>query len=398
MSVTERFFRYVKINTQSSDVSETTPSTDCQLELAKVLYDECVALGFDSVELSSSGIVYATLSSTDETKDTIGLLAHMDTATEISGANVNPRFIEKYDGSTIQLNDTYSMSCDEFESLSKCIGDDLIVTDGTTLLGGDDKAGVAIIMDAMEKLIESKKPHGKIMVAFTCDEEVGRGTDSFELDKFKVDYAYTVDGGDIECIDYDNFNAARASIKIHGTTIHPGDAKGKMVNAALIAGELISMFPSDQTPATTELREGFYHLLSVNAECESASLEYLLREHDDDKFEAQKKFVLDAVASLNEKYGDRIEVEIKDQYKNMLTFIKKDMRCIDRANAAILKAGIKPVSTPVRGGTDGSRLSEMGLLCPNLGTGSFNHHGRFEFASVQKMEKMVEIVGNIILD
>lgn len=398
MSVTERFFRYVKINTQSSDVSETTPSTDCQLELAKVLYDECVALGFDSVELSSSGIVYATLSSTDETKDTIGLLAHMDTATEISGANVNPRFIEKYDGSTIQLNDTYSMSCDEFESLSKCIGDDLIVTDGTTLLGGDDKAGVAIIMDAMEKLIESKKPHGKIMVAFTCDEEVGRGTDSFELDKFKVDYAYTVDGGDIECIDYDNFNAARASIKIHGTTIHPGDAKGKMVNAALVAGELISMFPSDQTPATTELREGFYHLLSVNAECESASLEYLLREHDDDKFEAQKKFVLDAVASLNEKYGDRIEVEIKDQYKNMLTFIKKDMRCIDRANAAILKAGIKPVSTPVRGGTDGSRLSEMGLLCPNLGTGSFNHHGRFEFASVQKMEKMVEIVGNIILD
>lgn len=396
MSVAERFLRYVKINTQADDISLSIPSSSCQLELAKVLYEECKQIGFDSVKLSDSGIVYATLYSNDETMDNIGFLAHMDTACELSGKNVNPRIIYGYDGKTIELNDEYSMSPKEFESLSTCIGEDLIVTDGTTLLGGDDKAGIAIIMQAIEEIILSKKSHGKIMVAFTCDEEVGRGTDTFELDKFEVDYAYTVDGGEIECIDYENFNAARATITIAGTTIHPGDAKGRMINAGLLAAEFVESFPKNQTPATTELKEGFYHLLSISGDVESTKLEYLLREHDDDKFKAQKSFVEDLVNNFNGKYGQRFSLEIKDQYKNMYSFIKHDMRCIERANKAIKQVGLEPVSLPVRGGTDGAMLSEKGLLCPNLGTGSFNHHGRFEFASIQKMEKMVEIVSSIV--
>lgn len=396
MSVSEKFLKYVKVNTQSSDESLTTPSTMCQFDLAKILEKECIDLGFDAVYLSESGIVYATLNATVDGKDSIGFLAHMDTATEISGANVHPRIVKEYAGDTIHLNEEYSMSPDEFEALSECIGDDLIITDGTTLLGGDDKAGIAIIMEAMETLIQSKKPHGKIMVAFTCDEEVGRGTESFELDRFDVDYAYTVDGGRVDCIDYENFNAARATIHITGTSIHPGDAKGKMINAALLAGEVIAQFPIDQTPATTEDREGFYHLLEVKGNVENATLDYILREHDSVKFEAQKVFVQEIVQAMNAKYPGHFQVEIRDQYLNMYAYIKEDMRCVHRARKAIATSGLDPVSIPVRGGTDGAMLSNRGLLCPNLGTGSYNHHGRFEFASIQKMEKMVEIVMNII--
>ena len=396
MDLKDRFLRYVKVNTQADDSSLSIPSTMHQKDLAKILAKECQQMGFDEVKLDESGIVYATLFSTDDAKDSIGFLAHMDTACELSGANVKPRIVENYQGQTIHLNEEYSMSKEEYPALRTCIGEDLVITDGTTLLGADDKAGIAIIMSAMEKVIKEKLSHGKIMVAFTCDEEIGRGIDTFDLGHFDVDYAYTIDGGKIECVDYENFNAAKAHIAIKGSAIHPGDAKDKMVNAALLAVELAASFPKDQIPSKTENREGFYHLVNMKADVETAHLEYILREHDEMKFQAQKVFVKELVADLNKKYPGRFDLKITDQYKNMYTFIKKDMRCINKAKQAIKDAGIEPVSNPVRGGTDGAMLSEKGLLCPNLGTGSFNHHGRYEFASIQKMNKMVEIVVNII--
>lgn len=396
MKIKERFLKYVSINTQADEDSSSVPSSACQLDLARILAQECKEIGFDEVQLDESGIVYATLFSTDDTKDAIGFLAHMDTACELSGKDVKPRIIENYQGEVIQLNDHYSMSKEMYPALATCISEDLIVTDGTTLLGGDDKAGIAIIMSALEKVIKEKIPHGKIMVAFTCDEEVGRGTDTFDLDRFDVDYAYTIDGGEVECVDYENFNAAKAHIEIVGSSIHPGDAKDKMINAGLLAVEFASRFPKEQIPSKTEGREGFYHLTNLQGDVELTTLDYILREHDEDKFKAQKNFVTDLVDEFNQKYDGRFQLEIKDQYKNMYSYIKHDMRCVDKAKQAIEMAGIKPVSNPVRGGTDGAMLSEKGLLTPNLGTGSFNHHGRYEFASIQKMEKMVDIVINII--
>lgn len=394
--VIDRFLKYVSFDTQSDENSQTTPSTKKQLVLARELEKECLELGFDSVEFID-GTVYAILNAnTDEKLDAIGLVAHMDTASEISGANVNPRIIKNYDGSTIVLNEEYSMDSKQFPALENVLGDDLIVTDGTTLLGGDDKAGIAIIMSAVEKLIASNKKHGLVAVAFTPDEEIGRGVDCFKLDKFPVDYAFTVDGDRIDGVDYETFNAAQAQITIHGTSIHPGDAKDRMVNASLLAVEFASMLPVDQTPATTENREGFYHLLSMDGACEEAHLSYIIREHDFEKFTAMKKQMEDWVCIMNEKYGNRFEVEISDQYYNMVQYMNGDMRSVNRARCAMESLGIVPVSTPVRGGTDGAMLTEKGLITPNLGTGSYNHHGRFEFADIQHMEKLVEIVSRII--
>ena len=394
--VVDRFLKYVSLDTQSDENSLSTPSTDKQLVLARELEKECVELGFDSVELVD-GTVYAILNAnTNEKLDAIGLVAHMDTASEISGANVRPRIVKNYDGSTIVLNEEYSMDPQQFPALENVIGDDLIVTDGTTLLGGDDKAGIAIIMSAVERLILSKKKHGLVAVAFTPDEEIGRGVKCFKLDKFPVDYAFTVDGDRIDGVDYETFNAAQAQITIHGTSIHPGDAKDRMVNASLLAVEFASMLPVDQTPATTENREGFYHLLSMDGACEEAHLSYIIREHDFEKFTAMKKQMEDWVCFMNEKYEDRFEVEICDQYYNMVQYMNGDMRSVNRARCAMESLGISPVSTPVRGGTDGAMLTEKGLITPNLGTGSYNHHGRFEFADIQHMEKLVEIVSKII--
>lgn len=394
--VIDRFLKYVSFDTQSDETCETTPSTSKQLNLARELEKECKELGFDSVELNE-GTVYAILNAnTDKKMDAIGLVSHMDTASEITGANVKPRIVEKYDGSTIVLNDEYSMDPAHFPALKNVIGDDLIVTDGTTLLGGDDKAGIAIIMSSIEKLIASKKEHGLVAVAFTPDEEIGRGVKCFKLDKFPVDYAFTVDGDRMDAVDYETFNAAHAQITIHGTSIHPGDAKGRMVNAALLAVEFASMLPADKTPATTEGREGFYHLLSMDGECEEAHLSYIIREHDFEKFNAMKAQMQEWVRLMNEKYADRFECAISDQYYNMVQYMNGDMRSVNRAKSAMESLGIVPVSTPVRGGTDGAMLTEKGLITPNLGTGSYNHHGRFEFADIQQMEKLVEIVAKII--
>ena len=353
--------------------------------LARELKKECESLGFDSVELTDTGIVYAYLNAnTDKKMDRIGFIAHMDTATEITGANVKCRVISKYDGNTIQLNEEYSMSKEEFPALANCIGDDLIVTDGTTLLGADDKAGIAIILEAMEQLIQSENEHGFIAVAFTPDEEVGRGVENFELDKFPVDYAFTIDGDRIDSVDYETFNAAQAVVTFDGTSIHPGDAKDRMVNASLLAMEYASSLPKKQTPSHTQGRQGFYHLVGMEGICEDAKLKHNIN-----------KLILNN-DKMNEKYGNRVHVSIRDQYENMRQYMHGDMRSVNKAKYALRQCDVTPVSTPIRGGTDGAMLTARGLICPNLGTGSFNHHGRFEFASIQKMEKMVEIVLKIV--
>lgn len=399
MSVESKFCHYVTFDTQSDATSTAVPSTAKQLNLAKALKEECEQLGFDAVHLAESGIVYACLYATDDTLPAIGFCAHMDTATEISGASVHPRKVSQYDGSIISLNEEYALDPEEFPVLKTCIGNDLIVTDGTTLLGADDKAGIAIIMQAMEELIQSKRKHGKICVAFTPDEEVGRGVENFELDQFDVDFAYTLDGGRIDAVDYETFNASQATITIHGKSIHPGTAKGKMINAARIAAEFVSKLPSDEIPEKTEGREGFYHLLSIQGECEEATLTYILRNHDFSLFQKQKEVVQAICDQLNTEYGQGVvDIEIHDQYMNMVQYMNGDMTSVNLAKAALQACGINPVSIPVRGGTDGAQLTQRGLICPNLGTGSFNHHGRYEFANIQQMEKMVEVVLTIIGD
>ncbi|WP_290140035.1 peptidase T [uncultured Dubosiella sp.] len=396
MSAADKLLNYVTFDTQSDENSETTPSTEKQRKLAHALVKECQALGMDEVR-EKDGTVYATLeANTSEPRTPIGFVAHMDTASELSGANVKARRVERYDGGVIALNEQYAMDPATFPALKKVVGDDLIVTDGTTLLGADDKAGIAIIMQALEEIIRDDAPHGRIAVAFTPDEEIGRGVDHFDLSLFPVEYAYTVDGDRIDAVDYETFNAAQATVSIQGTSIHPGDAKDRMVNAALLAVEFASMLPEDQTPAKTEGREGFYHLVSMEGVCESATLTYILREHDAEKFEKQIETIERVRDTLNEKYGDRIEVAVRRQYANMKDYMKGDMRAVERARKAIEKAGLEPVSIAVRGGTDGAMLTQRGLICPNLGTGSYNHHGRFEFASVQQMDRMVRIVRDIV--
>ena len=391
--IKERFFRYVSYDTQSDENSITIPSTLKQIDFAKVLKQECEEL-FDTVELANTGILYCFLDG-DSTKDAIGLCAHMDTALECSGANVKPREIKNYDGSIIQLNEQLSMDPERFTDLKSCIGDDLIVTDGTTLLGGDDKAGIAIIMETIEKIKDQN--HGPISVAFTCDEEIGRGTDHFDLEKFPCAYAYTIDGDRIDNVEWENFNAAQSVVTITGESIHPGSAKGKMVNASLLAMDYAKCIPNNQSPATTEAREGFYHLVQMSGDVEKAELVYILRDHDRLKFERKKAYMQEICDALNDKYGNRFQVETKDQYYNMADFMK-DHKPIEKAKEAIASLKIEPVSIPVRGGTDGARLTEMGLPCPNLGTGTFNHHGRYEFASLNKMEQMVEILTKILID
>ncbi|EOS60367.1 peptidase T [Firmicutes bacterium M10-2] len=396
MSAAEKLLHYVTFDTQSDESSQSVPSTQKQLILANELVKQCKEIGMDQV-FEQKGTVYATLNAnTEKNKTPIGFIAHMDTASEISGKNVKPRIIEQYDGTEIKLNERYSMDPNRFPSLSKVIGDDLIVTDGMTLLGGDDKAGIAIIMEAMEQIVKNNIEHGKIVIAFTPDEEIGRGVDHFDLSAFPVEYAYTVDGDRIDAVDYETFNAAQAVVTIQGVAIHPGDAKDRMVNAALLAVEFASQLPEDEIPAKTEGRQGFYHLVSMEGECDQAKLVYILREHDNEKFEKQIQTMIDIQRSMNERYKDCIHVDITKQYANMKQYMNGDMRAVERAKAAIEKAGLSPVSTPVRGGTDGAMLTERGLICPNLGTGSYNHHGRYEFASIQQMDRMVKIVLDIV--
>lgn len=391
MSLTERFLRYISYDTQSNEDSSTIPSTSKQWALSNVLYEECLSL-FDQVEQGKDGIIYATLEAT-KVDDSIGFLAHMDTATEISGANVSPQRIQDYEGQSISLKNGLVINPEIYPALKQCIHDDLIVTDGNTLLGGDDKAGIAIILTAIEQI--RAIPHGKICVAFTVDEEIGRGTDTFDLQKFPVDYAYTIDGDRIDDVEYENFNAAQATITIQGSAIHPGEGKDKLVNASLLAMDFAHCIPHDQTPAHTQGREGFFHLIKMDGDVAKARLVYIIRDHDATKFARKKALMQNVVDALNDKYGQRFSIEMHDQYHNMAEFMS-DMTPVNRAKQAIQYLGIEPVSIPIRGGTDGAMLSEKGLSCPNLGTGTFLHHGPREFASITKMEQMVDILVQMI--
>lgn len=401
MKITERFLKYVSYPTMSDESSETVPSTAKQLVLSQAIADELIALGLEDVELDNMGYLYATLpANTDSTHITLGLVAHVDTSDACADYPINTKIV-RYTGEDICLNEEKGiyLTKEEYPSLDKYIGDDLIVTDGTTLLGADDKAGVCAIVSAIENIINSGVSHGKIRICFTPDEEIGRGADHFDVEKFGADYAYTVDGGALGEIEYENFNAASAVVKFNGVSIHPGSAKDKMKNASLMAMDFNAMLPEDEIPAKTEGYEGFFHLIEVSGECESATLVYIIRDHDIEKFNAKKALLLECADKINQKYGvGSCVAAVKDSYFNMKEIINEHMYTIDRAVEAMEQVGVKPIIMPIRGGTDGARLSFMGLPCPNICTGGENFHSRFEYLSVQSLHKVVEIVERIIIN
>lgn len=395
-SVKERFLEYIAMDTQSQDDVDTVPSTEKQWQLARRLEQELKDIGALNVSVGEHCYVYATIPATcDKKLPVLGFIAHMDTATAMSGKDVKAKVIS-YQGGDLVLNEALNivMRAEQFPALKNEIGKDLIVTDGTTLLGADDKAGIAEIMTMTEYFIQNPQiPHGEIKIGFTPDEEVGRGVDFFDVDLFGTDGAYTVDGGAVGELEYENFNAAGAKVKINGTSIHPGSAKGQMKNALLIGMELEAMLPQEQKPAYTEGYEGFFHLDSMEGSVESAVMDYIIRDHDREKFEAKKQLFVKTVEFLNVKYGKgTVELVLKDSYYNMKEKLKEHMELVENAKAAMEKLGIHPIITPIRGGTDGARLSHMGLPCPNLCTGGYNCHGKFEYISVQDMEKVVELL------
>lgn len=397
--VIEKFLNYVKIDTQSDENSTSCPTTAKQHDLAKLLVKGLEEMGADEITYDKEHCyVYATVPATDgcEDRPVLGFIAHMDTAPAVTGENVKPRIIENYDGKDIVLNEEKNivMKIKDFPELTEYTGKRLIVTDGTTLLGADDKAGVAEIMTMAEQLLSRKDiPHGKIRVGFTPDEEVGAGADYFDVKLFGADYAYTVDGGKIGELEYENFNAAGAKVTFNGRSVHPGDAKNKMVNALLLAMEFQNMLPVFENPMYTEKYEGFYHLDLLSGSVEKAQAEYIIRDHDKDKFEQKKETFLKTGAYLNDKYGkDTVQIDMKDSYYNMREIIEQHMQLIENAKAAMEETGVEPVVVPIRGGTDGARLSYMGLPCPNLCTGGHNFHGRFEYICADSMEKIVEIL------
>jgi tripeptide aminopeptidase len=393
--IIERFTSYVKVDTQSNESIENCPSTPGQLTLANMLVEELKSIGMEEVTIDENGYVMATLpSNTDKDVPTIGFLAHVDTATDFTGKNVNPQIIENYDGSNIVLNPNVTMNTKDFPSLPSYKGHTLITTDGTTLLGADNKAGIAEIMTAMAYLIQHPEiKHGKVRVAFTPDEEIGRGPHKFDVAAFNAKYAYTVDGGPLGELEYESFNAAAAKITVKGTNIHPGSAKDKMVNSMKIAMELHSQLPALEAPEHTEGYEGFYHLISFNGDVEQTKLSYIIRDHDKEIFETRKKRIKDIVELLNERYGkDTVQLEMNDQYYNMGEKIKPVMEIVDIAQQAMENLDIKPLIKPIRGGTDGSQLSYMGLPTPNIFTGGENFHGKYEFISVDNMIKAANTV------
>ncbi|AEP00561.1 peptidase T [Heyndrickxia coagulans 36D1] len=396
----KRFTTYVKVDTQSNEDSETCPSTDGQWTLLRMLRDELESIGMEEVHLDENGYLFATLpSNTDKEVPVIGFLAHVDTATDFTGKNVNPQIVENYDGKAIVLNKEQGvvLSPDEYPNLKNYIGQTLITTDGTTLLGADDKAGVAEIVTAMDYLLKHPEiKHGKIRVAFTPDEEIGRGPHKFDVKAFGADFAYTMDGGPLGELEYETFNAASAKITVRGNNIHPGSAKGKMVHSAKIAMELHSLLPEDEVPERTEGYEGFYHLLSIHGDVEQTKLYYIIRDHDREKFEAKKANLQSIVNRLKEKYGEEnITLELADQYYNMKEKIEPVKEIVDIAHDAMKSLGIEPVISPVRGGTDGSQLSYMGLPTPNIFAGGENMHGKYEYVSVETMEKAVQVIVEI---
>ncbi len=398
MNLTERFLNYTKFDTQSAEDADCVPSTPKQLLFAEYLRKELESEGLSDVELDEKGYIYATLKSNIKEKvPTIGFISHYDTSPDCSGADIKAHIIKNYEGGEILLSEGIVSSPQKFPELLYHIGEDLIVTDGHTLLGADDKAGIAEIVQAMCYLRDHKDiKHGDIRIAFNPDEEIGMGAHHFDVEKFNCEWAYTMDGGDVGELEFENFNAASAKITIKGISVHPGYAKGKMVNASALAAELAMMLPHDETPETTEGYQGFYHLLGIESHCEQAKMSYIIRDHDREIFEDRKHFMQRCVDQMNEKYGEgTVTCEIKDQYYNMKEKIDPQMHVIDLVLHAMQDCGVAPKVKPIRGGTDGAQLSFKGLPCPNIFAGGVNFHGPYEFVSIQSMEKALNVIVRI---
>jgi len=399
MELKDRFLKYVAIDTQSDENSETFPSSAKEWDLLNLLVEEMKALGLEDVSIDKYGYAMGTIPASEgkEHAPVIGFLAHVDTSPDMSGKNVRPRIIEEYDGGDIVLNPSLTMRVSEFPELSRFVGHTLIHTDGTTLLGADDKAGVAEIMTAAEYLMSHPEvEHGKIRIGFTPDEEIGRGVDFFDVKAFGADFAYTMDGSYEGELEYENFNAASAKIAIQGRNVHPGYAKNKMINAIDVACELNSLVPAVERPQYTEGYEGFYHCVGISGTVEEATISYIIRDHDFDKFEAKKVWMHNIVGILNNKYGEGVlKLTLKDQYYNMRKMVEPHPQVIELAKEAMVEADVTPIVKPIRGGTDGARLSFMGLPCPNIFAGGMNFHGKFEYCSLNTMEKAVKVIINL---
>jgi len=398
MNIQERFINYTKFDTQSSEESESVPSTSKQLIFAKYLKEELEREGLEDVEMDEMGYIYATLpANTKDDIPTIGFISHYDTSPDCSGANVKPSIVSNYDGTDIELSPGIVSSPKKFPELLNHIGEDLIVTDGTTLLGADDKAGIAEIMQAMCYLRDNKEiKHGKIRVAFNPDEEIGKGAHNFNVEKFGCEWAYTIDGGDLGDLEFENFNAASGKVSIKGVSVHPGFAKGKMINANRLATEFATLLPANETPEETEGYEGFYHLLGIDSGTECAKMNYIIRDHDRGRFEDRKVFFKRCADKMNEKYGEgTVTAVVNDQYYNMKEKISPNMHVIDIVLKAMQECDVPPKVEPIRGGTDGAQLSFKGLPCPNIFAGGVNFHGPYEFVSIQVMEKAMQVIVKI---
>ena len=400
MKVYERLLNYIQIDTPSDPESGKTPSSDCQFQLANKLVEELQALGVKNAEVDEKCYVYASVPATEgyEGCKKLGFIAHMDTAPDFNGIGVKPQIISNYDGKDVALGESGRvLRVKDFPELAHMKGRTLITTDGTSLLGSDDKSGIAEIMSLLEMILKENIPHGEICIGFTPDEEIGAGADHFDVEKFGADIAYTMDGGMEGEIEYENFNAAGAKVLFHGNNVHPGTAKDIMVNAQLLAMEFAGKLPTDETPATTEGYEGFFHLTNMEGSVERAKLQYIIRDHSKEKFEQRKDFMLKLVDEMNETYGaNTVELELKDQYFNMKETVEPHMHLLDYAKEAAKEVGLNPKVVPIRGGTDGARLSFMGLPCPNLGTGGFGFHGPYEHVTAEGMELCVEMMRKIV--
>jgi tripeptide aminopeptidase len=399
MDIVDRFIKYARIDTQSDESSTQTPSTQKQFNLAKEVEKEAVEMGLSDVSLDNNCYLMATLpANTRKDVPVIGFIAHFDTSPDMSGENVNPRIVKNYNGEDILLNESkkVTMSPVDFPELLHHVGEDIIVTDGTTLLGADDKAGIAEIMSAMQYLLDHPEiEHGKIRIGFTPDEEIGRGADKFDVAKFGAEWAYTIDGGELGELEFENFNAASAKIDIQGRNVHPGYAKNKMINALHVSNELIAMLPEHERPERTEGYEGFFHLISQSGTVEEVQLSFIIRDHDHAKFEERKSLMVNVVERLNKKYGNRLILDMKDQYYNMREKVEPVMHVVDYAARAMEEVGVKPHIRPIRGGTDGARLSFMGLPCPNIFAGGMNFHGRYEFLPIPSLRKASQVIVKI---
>lgn len=401
MEMKERFLKYVQIDTQSNESSETCPSTEKQYDLLKILKKDLIEIGMDHVELDSNGYIYATLEkNVDKSMKNIGFIAHVDTAPSFNGKNINPIVIDKYDGNDIVLNEKKDivLKTKDFPEILNYKGQELIVTDGTSLLGADDKAGICEIIEALKFIIDNDIKHGNIQIAFTPDEEIGRGADKFDVQKFGADYAYTIDGGEIGELQFENFNAASAHINIQGVNVHPGSAKNKMINSLRIGFELDNLLPEFDRPEYTQDYEGFFHLLNMDGDVENTKMHYIIRDHDKEKFNKKKTLIKNACEYLNEKYDRKIiDLELEDSYYNMREKITPVYEIVENAKKAMEEEGVEPIVKPIRGGTDGARLSYMGLPTPNIFTGGHNFHGKFEYIPTKSMIKAKDVIINLCM-